>query len=289
MLGASDEGLADGRLSRKGVMESGITERQAAATEQDAEAAGYALAASAAEAACLAGDAGPANAVAGDFGTASLAGRHKPVIGPRTVRAQSTVALARRAPDIRAIWGDHRMDPAFREAIMVAVASANSCRHCSFAHREWALAAGLPESELAALEGMDPAAFDARRWAAIAWAHAAARNDFNDVPESIEANFRREFTPAEQADIELVARTMTWMNEISNTVDAAWSRVRRRAPVPDSRLPRELRAVLLYGIAVPPILVMLGVWERRNPISLVLSMPRFFREFDQRSRTTSAR
>jgi AhpD family alkylhydroperoxidase len=287
MLDSRDE-CTGGRphLGEEGVMEPGITEQQqVAAIEQDAEDGRRALAGLAAEGAWLTDD---ANDAAADLGTISRPGRHKPVIGPRKVRAQSTAALARRAPDIRAIWADHRMDPAFREAIMVAVASANSCRHCSFAHREWALAVGLPESELAALEGMDPEAFDARRWAAIAWAHAAASNGFTDVPEAIEANFRREFTPAEQADIELVARTMTWMNEISNTVDAAWSRVRQKVTVPGSGPVRELRAVLLYGIAVPPILVMLGVWERRSPIALVRSMPKFFREFDGRSRTMSA-
>ncbi len=216
---------------------------------------------------------------------ASIPGRHKPIFGPRKVRAQSTVALARRSPDLGAIWIGHRIDPAFRESIMVTVASANSSRHCGFAHREWALAAGLPEAEVEALERMDAASFDAHRWAAIAWAHAAARNGFRHVPEAIDAEFRREFTPAEQADIELVARTMTWMNEVSNTVDAAWLRAKKDA-VPDSRVAREIRALILYGIAVPPILVLLGVLERKNPVRLLRSMAPFFREFEERSLKT---
>ena len=250
--------------------------------ERDAETRERAVAAAAAESAWLV-DAD--RAAAAGFGEASMPGRHKPILGPRKVRAQSTVALARRSRDLKAIWIDHRLDPSFRESIMVAVASANSSRQCSFAHREWALGVGLPEAKLAALEEMDAAAFDTHQWAAIAWAHAAARNGFRHVPEAIDADFRREFTPAEQSDVELVARTMTWMNEVSNTVDAAWLRA-KKGPVPESRVANEIRALILYGIAVPPLLVLIGVLERKSPIKLLRSMGPFFREFEARSLQT---
>ena len=111
---------------------------------------------------------------------------------------------------------------------MLSVAGADSCRQCSFAHREWALAEGLPEAELAALEGLDAESFDARTWAAIAWAQAYARSDFADVPDAIDANFRQHFSAQERADIELVARTMYWLNETSNGV-------RRRAETREGR------------------------------------------------------
>jgi hypothetical protein len=32
------------------------------------------------------------------------------------------------APDLRAIWADGRLDPAFREEVVLAVTGANSCR-----------------------------------------------------------------------------------------------------------------------------------------------------------------
>jgi AhpD family alkylhydroperoxidase len=206
--------------------------------------------------------------------------RHKPVIGSRKGRA--TAALLRRSADIRAIWFEHRLDPAFREELMVSVAAANSCRHCSYAHREWALIEGLPEEQLAALEGQDPEAFDARTWAAVAWVHAAAASDFAGVPDAIDANFRRQYSAQEQQDIELVARTMTWMNQISNTVDAAWGRV-HGAPVPESSVLTEVEAVVLYGLAVPPLFVWMGFKERRRPMQIVRGMGRFFREFDARA------
>jgi AhpD family alkylhydroperoxidase len=207
------------------------------------------------------------------------AGRHKPVI--RSRKRGANAALLRRTRDIGAIWFGHRLDPAFREELMVSVAAANSCRQCSYAHREWALIEGLPADELAALERRDPESFDERTWAAVAWVHALAASDFADVPEAIDANFRAKFSPQEQADIELVARTMTWMNQISNTVDAAAERV-KGSPVPGSGVLSELEAVVLYGLAVPPLIVWIGVKEKRRPMQIVRGMPRFFREFDAR-------
>ena len=164
---------------------------------------------------------------------------------------------------------------------MLAVAGANLSRHCSFAHREWALAEGLPETELAALEGLEAESFDARTWAAIAWAQAAARSEFADVPDIIEANFRRRFTAQEQADIELVTRTMTWMNRDSNTVDAALSRLKGQ-PVPGSSVSAERAALLIYGIFTPVVLVLVSIKQRGPPISMIRRVRPFFRTFEAR-------
>jgi AhpD family alkylhydroperoxidase len=228
--------------------------------------------------------AGVANGAPGGVaGTAATAagGGHHPIIGQR--KPGSTVALLRRADDLWAIYVGHRLDPAFREEMMVAVAGADSCRQCSFAHREWALAEGLPEAELAALEGLDVESFDAHKWAAIAWAQAAVRSDFAEVPDAIESNFKREFSAQEQADIELATRTMFWLNETSNGVDAALSRL-KGTPVPGSGVLSESAALVLYAVFVPVLLVMLSVKQRRSPIALVRGMVPFFREFEARGR-----
>ncbi len=213
---------------------------------------------------------------------AAAQGWHKPILEWREF-ARSTAALARRASDLRAIWFEHRLDPAFREELMVSVAAANTSRQCSFAHREWAKGEGLSLSELAAIEHKQPEALDARTWAAVAWAQAAARSHFRlaEVPAVIEANFRGRFSPQEQADIELVARTMTWMNRTSNTVDAALSRLRGE-PVPGGGVLRELTAVLIYALTTPFVLVILSVKQRRSPISLIAAIGPFFREFEAR-------
>lgn len=210
------------------------------------------------------------------------AARPHPVIGWRAYAA-ATGRLAKRASDLRAIWLGERLDPAFREELMVAVAAVNSCRQCSFAHREWALAEGLPADELAALEGMEAASFDERKWAAIAWAQAATRGGFTDIPDAIDENLRAQYSAQEQADIELVANTMCWLNRTSNTVDAAWSRLHGE-PSPGSSVTGELAAVAIYAVVAPALLAVVSVKQRRNPISLIASIGPFFREFEARSR-----
>jgi AhpD family alkylhydroperoxidase len=183
--------------------------------------------------------------------------------------------------DIKAIWIDESIDPVLREQIMVAVAGANACRQCSYAHREWALAEGLSEAELAALEGLDEESFDPRTWAAIAWAQATARSDFEAVPEIIDRNFTEHFSPQEQSEIDLIVRVMYWCNEISNGVDAAWSRLKGE-PVPGSGVLRELEAVVLYVLAVPALFVVIGVKQRRRPMQVIRGMAPFFRQFQPR-------
>ena len=52
------------------------------------------------------------------------------------------------------------------------------------------------------------------------WTHEYASTDFTSVPDVIDADFRQHYDAQEQADIELAARTMYWLNEISNGTDA---------------------------------------------------------------------
>jgi AhpD family alkylhydroperoxidase len=217
------------------------------------------------------------------FGSQTASGRHYPTIAQR--KPGSTVALLRQARDLRAIYFDRRLDPAFREQVMLAVAGANACRQCSFAHREWALAEGVSEAELAALEGLDPGVFDARTWAAIVWVQAFARNDLGEVPHAIDRNFREHFNAQEQADIQLAARTMYWANEISNSVRSGVKRA-KRAPVPGSTVTRELEALLLYAVGVPVIVGALCVMRRRNPVSMIRDIRPFFYEFERRGPNT---
>jgi AhpD family alkylhydroperoxidase len=216
-------------------------------------------------------------------GPAPIQGRHFPTIAGR--KPGSTSALLHRSSDLRAIYLEHRLDPTLREKIMLAVAGANSCRQCSFAHREWALAEGVSEAELAALEGMDAASFDPRTWAAVAWAQAYTRSDLAEVPDAVAANFRAQFSAQEQADIQLVARTMYWMNEISNSVRAGIRRV-NGTPVAASTVPRELEALALYAVGAPVVVGFLCVKRRRNPVSMIRDIRPFFREFEHRGPDT---
>ena len=49
----------------------------------------------------------------------------------------------------------------------------------------------------------------------------------------------------------MAARTMYWLNETSNSVDAFLARLRRE-PLPRSTLTTEIIALLLYAIVAPP-------------------------------------
>ena len=229
----------------------------------------------------------PASSEAGaapfEFGAMTAAGRHHPIIGER--KRGSTRALLGHARDYWAVYVGKRLDPIFREQIMLAVAGADSSRQCSFAHREWALSEGLSRADLAALEGLRTDAFDARTWTAIAWAQAFARSDFGDVPAALDAEFREQFSAQEQADIEVAARTMYWLNETSNGVDAFLSRLKGKR-VPGSTPPSELVALVLYAIAVPILVIMFGIRQRRSPIEVLRGMRPFFREFETRGSKT---
>ena len=220
---------------------------------------------------------------AAGWGAMTAQGLHHPIIGQRT--KGKTIALLRRGRDFWAIYRKHRVDPAFREEIMLAVAGADSSRQCSFAHREWARAAHLPEDELAALEGLDFASLDARTWTAIAWAQAYARSDLTDVPPDLEANLREQYSDHERSDIELAARTMYWLNETSNGVDAFLSRLKRN-PVPGSTRRSELVALVLYSIAFPLLIILFSIEQPRSPVALIRGIKPFFREFEERGPRT---
>ena len=120
---------------------------------------------------------------------------------------------------------------------------------------------------------------------AIAWAQAYARSDFADVPDAVEADFRQHFSAQERADIELLAREMYWLNETSNSVDAALSRLKRDR-VQGSTVLSELEALVLYALAVPFLIVLFSIKQRRNPISIIRGMKPFFREFEARGPNT---
>lgn len=201
---------------------------------------------------------------------------HHPVVGSR--RPGSTSALLRQRRQLLAIYLRRRLDPAFRETIMFSVAVADECRQCGFAHRTWAIGEGVPEANLDAIERGDMGPFDARTRVAITWAQAYARSDLTRAPDDIAAEFGREFSPLEQADIGLIVREMYWLNEISNGADAGWSRV-HGSPVPGSSVISELRATVAYGITVPVLILLFSLKLRTRPLTLLRSMGPFFRGF----------
>ena len=145
---------------------------------------------------------------------------------------------------------------------MLAVAQANACRWCTLAHRRWALAEGVTDAELAALEDHDPERFDRRTWAAIAWADARARADLGPVPVEFERELGRYYSPPERDDLDLVTIAMTIANRSANTFDALLARLRGR-PVPTSRLLDELLIGAGAAMSIPPVAAYLALARRR--------------------------
>jgi AhpD family alkylhydroperoxidase len=177
---------------------------------------------------------------------------------------------------IRGVWTMDTIDPAFREAIMVAVARVNGCRYCSFAHHEWALHVGLPANQLAQIEGMDPAHFDRKKWLAIEYARALAAEDFGPVSPQLQREMHAAYTADEIRDIEIVARVMTFSNLSANTLDALASRL-KGAPAEGRRLLDELVISFLVLLVFPVVIARMAMWKRASPFTLLREFRRFSR------------
>ena len=151
-----------------------------------------------------------------------------------------------RAPALWAIWIRGRLPRALREQIIVAVAKVNACRMCEHAHTRMALEAGVSDAELAALEDMNPSAFDRRTWLAIAHARERTRANFAPVADDASQEALIEALSAQtRSDVEDVARVMTVANRIANTLNALPDRWHGK-PVPESRIFDELVINFLF-------------------------------------------
>jgi AhpD family alkylhydroperoxidase len=186
---------------------------------------------------------------------------------PATTDARTLLSqlwwVARRLPNVAAIWGSQRLDPKLREEVMLAVARANACRLCTMAHRRWAAADGVSDAELAALENQDATQFDRRTWAAIAWADARTRASLGPVPAEFEDELARNYSAAEREDLDLVTTLMTVANRSANTFDALLARLRGR-PVPGSRLLDELLIATGVAVSIPPVAGYLALARHRR-------------------------
>jgi AhpD family alkylhydroperoxidase len=188
--------------------------------------------------------------------------------------------LLPRSGDLLRIYLFKDMSPALREAIMVAVARANECRYCSFAHREWALSAGLEADELAQVEHGEGAKLDRATTLAVQYARALVRQEFGRVPLELEASLDSTFSLRERRDIETVARMMTIANLSGNTVDALLARLSGNA-VEDSRLPDELVLSAVFAAVAPVVVLLLGSMRGRSPLAMLNAFREFSEDFER--------
>ncbi len=193
------------------------------------------------------------------------------------VRAGKTYTLRELAAAIRRlgplvhhaglVWILRRIDPAFREEIMLTVAQVNDCRYCSYVHQEWAIRAGASDEDIAQLEGADPATFDRAKWSALAYARALAEADFGPVPDEISQEVAKYYARRDRRNIETVALIMSIVNRSANTLEAARSRL-RGVPVSES-LPAEV-VITSALVAISPLLLpLLSIVLRKSPQRLL--------------------
>ena len=169
---------------------------------------------------------------------------------PRTYRVPELVrdmgSLLARLPRLGSISVGERLPRAFREQVVVAVARVNACRMCEHAHTRLALEAGVTNAQLAALENMDPRAFDRHTWLALAHARERTKAGFAPAAEPAhQAALTQALGEQTYRDVEDLARLWTVANRIANTLNALSDRLRGQ-PVPGSRLADELLINLLF-------------------------------------------
>jgi AhpD family alkylhydroperoxidase len=196
----------------------------------------------------------------------------------RVYRLRSLAAdlgrLVPRGGDVLAIWGRGRVDPVLREQVMVAVARANHCPYCTFAHEHWAAAVGARPADVDAA-GRSAVGLDPEAQLAIAYARARTAADFGPVPDELERAVKAGLGPRTMADIDTITRTMTVANRAANTVDALRARLGGR-PVAASRLCDEVVVSAGFAAAAPPVVAMLA-WRRRRTLRQLLDEFRAFR------------
>lgn len=174
------------------------------------------------------------------------------------------------APRAGLVWGLRKIDPGFREEIMLTVARANGCRYCSYIHQEWAIRSGVSDEEIAELEGADAATFDRSRWSGLVYARSLAENEFKHVPAEILDDASKYYSKGQLRNIEAVAMVMTIVNRSANTMDALLSRLRGK-PVSDS-MAAEIIITTALATTGPVLVPMLSLILRKSP-------QRLYREF----------
>jgi AhpD family alkylhydroperoxidase len=177
-------------------------------------------------------------------------------------------ALLPRTTDIWGIWRHRRVDPLFREEIMVAVARTNECRLCTYVHTEWALSAGLPEGDRGEVSRPQPSGSDPGKGLALSYAESLASSDFQQVPEGLRREVSNVYGATRCRDIETIARAMTVFNRSFNTVEALFSRMKGQ-PSGHSRLLDELPIGVAFALLYPVVILMVSLLRRRSPIAVL--------------------
>lgn len=109
-----------------------------------------------------------------------------------------------------------KMDPKFREKIILCVSIANNCGVCSKVHTLVGLRAGLSEDDIQKLVTLYKKDYPKKEWLALRWARdwAVLRGE---TPTGKNAQaFEKAYTPEERDYIQKICRMMKMANYTSN-------------------------------------------------------------------------
>ena len=190
--------------------------------------------------------------------------------------ARSAFALVPQLPRAGAIWLGGRVDPKFREELMISVARVNGCRYCVFTHETWAMHDGVSREaldELAAGSGPD---FTPAQWLAFEYGKALT---LGADTAALRARLSEFYSDAEIADLSTVVNMMTLANLCGNTVDAFFSRLGGN-PAAHSRLIDELLIVAITTAVGVWAVIPLCLWRRQGPIALLKDFLDFSRTLE---------
>ncbi|MAX57197.1 MAG: hypothetical protein CL537_17045 [Alcanivoracaceae bacterium] len=190
--------------------------------------------------------------------------------------------LAASPENLYGILVSKRFDPAFREEIMVAIATLNACKYCNYAHHDFALQAGVSKEELAQLEGIAPEDFDEEKFLAISYARELANRNFSGVTPELIKKMKNKYTIEERGDIQTAARIIMLFSMICNTSDAFLSRLRGEPAEDSNALDEAVVASLFFGSILPVVGMYLSITRRQNPIKTLSDFLNFSESYAER-------
>ena len=159
-----------------------------------------------------------------------------------------------------------RLDPVFREEIMVAVSTLNACKYCNYAHHDFALQAGVGADELAQLEGIEPENFDEKKFLAITYARELVNKKFGAITPELETELKKFYSREERSDIQTTTRIIMLFSLICNTSDAFLERLKGE-PVEGSHPIDELIvASVFFGTILPSVGLYLALLRGESPL-----------------------
>ena len=127
-------------------------------------------------------------------------------------------SIARENRRIRRSPEAEKIDPAFRERLMLAVTEVNGCRYCAYVHAKAALAAGLNNTDITSLAAGSLEGCPPEQVPALLYAQHWAETDGRPDPETRE-RIVETYGKAKTEAVELALRMIRVGNLTGNSAD----------------------------------------------------------------------